>query len=410
MTDSFVTRCPYCRTRLRVSDEQIRVAGGLVRCGTCLQTFDALEHLQDGKQRARSVEMDELLIHDGLNLNELGLDDLNLDEELAQIEAQEQVFSKELLSLSQQIQGEDEASPKSNAYDESWAEALLREEEGLAKADTKDEANYREEYTGSLQTEPTILGSLHNKDEPIRELTLDPLEDEAPSSSALWLPHRPSRDAQPNESAKPAALLPLRADPADFRKSSLRRPLLGVEADLVAEPSSEEDAPFVIERRPSVRGKVLWGTGCLLALLLLFGQYLFFRFDTLSQQPSYRPLLGGLCSVIGCTLPGRSDIRQIRSSNLVVHSHPELTDALVVDVILYNSATYAQPFPLLELEFSNLAGRPTAKRRFAPPQYLVGEMQGKLQMPPQIPIHIALEIADPGAEAVNYSLSVLPAP
>jgi len=407
MTDSFVTRCPHCRTRLRVSDEQIRVAGGLVRCGTCLQTFDALEHLQNGRPRADSAEMDGMLIHDGLDLDDLGLDDLNLDEELAQIEAQEQAFSKELLSLSQQIQGEDKTRSKPSEDDEAWAEALLREEEGQADSEEDDAPDY---LGHAEHPEPPQALSLRKKEQEGRALTLDPLEDEVPSASALWLPQKPSRDAQGGEAAKPAEPLLLRADPADFRKSPLRRPLLEEDEDLAAPFEEEEKTPFAGERLSPARKQLLWVSGCLLALLLLFGQYLFFRFDALSQQPSYRPLLGGLCSVIGCTLPGRSDIRQIRSSNLVVHSHPELAGALVVDVILYNSAAFAQPFPLLELEFSNLAGRPIAKRRFTPLQYLAGEMQGKLQMPPQIPIHIALEIADPGAEAVNYSLSVLPAP
>ncbi|WP_432766705.1 DUF3426 domain-containing protein, partial [Pseudomonas aeruginosa] len=61
-----------------------------------------------------------------------------------------------------------------------------------------------------------------------------------------------------------------------------------------------------------------------------------------------------LCPEIGCTLPSKVDVEQIRSSNLVVRSHPEFSGALVVDAIIYNRASFSQPFPLLELRFADL--------------------------------------------------------
>ena len=79
--------------------------------------------------------------------------------------------------------------------------------------------------------------------------------------------------------------------------------------------------------------------------------------------------------------------------------------ALVVDAIIYNRASFSQPFPLLELRFADLNGQLLASRRFKPGEYLGGELAGQAEMPPQTPIHVSLEILDPGAKAVNYSLS-----
>ena len=45
MTDSFVTQCPHCQTRFRVSHAQLSVARGVVRCGSCLQVFNAAKQL-----------------------------------------------------------------------------------------------------------------------------------------------------------------------------------------------------------------------------------------------------------------------------------------------------------------------------------------------------------------------------
>lgn len=39
-----ITRCPNCHARFRVTEGQIKLAGGQVRCGACLKVFSATEH------------------------------------------------------------------------------------------------------------------------------------------------------------------------------------------------------------------------------------------------------------------------------------------------------------------------------------------------------------------------------
>lgn len=83
----------------------------------------------------------------------------------------------------------------------------------------------------------------------------------------------------------------------------------------------------------------------------------------------------------------------------MVRSHPDFNGALIVDAIIYNRAPFTQPFPLLELRFADLNGQLIASRRFKPAEYLSGELAGKGEMPSQVPIHIALDILDPGPKA-----------
>jgi len=45
MSDSFVTQCPHCQTSFRVSHAQLGMARGVVRCGACLQVFNAAQQL-----------------------------------------------------------------------------------------------------------------------------------------------------------------------------------------------------------------------------------------------------------------------------------------------------------------------------------------------------------------------------
>ena len=54
MTDSFVTQCPHCHTSFRVSHAQLSVARGVVRCGSCLQVFNAAQQLLE-QRTAKTV-------------------------------------------------------------------------------------------------------------------------------------------------------------------------------------------------------------------------------------------------------------------------------------------------------------------------------------------------------------------
>ena len=104
MTDSFVTQCPHCQTSFRVSHAQLSVARGVVRCGSCLQVFNAAKQLleQAGKEPpvatplppvepAEPVEPSppRAISQKHWSATELDLDSLDLDEELARLEQRE---------------------------------------------------------------------------------------------------------------------------------------------------------------------------------------------------------------------------------------------------------------------------------------------------------------------------------
>jgi predicted Zn finger-like uncharacterized protein len=155
--------------------------------------------------------------------------------------------------------------------------------------------------------------------------------------------------------------------------------------------------------------RIFWGAALIALLLLLAGQYAYKNFDTLARGET-RPWMAKACALIGCILPPQTDIAQIRSGNLIVRSHPTRQGALVVDAIITNLATFPQPYPQLQLQFSDLNGTPVAGRRFHAAEYLAGELSGAALMPVQQPVHIALELVDPGPQAVNYALTVVAPP
>src|SRR6476661_6947099 len=44
---ALATKCPHCKTTFRVASDQLKLRGGIVRCGTCTQVFDGNASLVD---------------------------------------------------------------------------------------------------------------------------------------------------------------------------------------------------------------------------------------------------------------------------------------------------------------------------------------------------------------------------
>jgi hypothetical protein len=150
----------------------------------------------------------------------------------------------------------------------------------------------------------------------------------------------------------------------------------------------------------------LWSALCLLAVFGLVLQFAWMNFENLGRENGYRPLYAVACDIVGCHLPDRFNPAAISSTNLVVRQDPALPGALLVDAILQNSASYEQPFPDLELYFSDADDFPVASRNFHPREYLSGEMAGKTLMPTATTIHISLQLVDPGEKAVFQRLQI----
>nr|WP_314531364.1 DUF3426 domain-containing protein [uncultured Pseudomonas sp.] len=402
MTDSFVTQCPHCQKSFRVSHAQLSVARGVVRCGSCLQVFNAAKQLleqQAGKDSVAtplpvSVEPPE---QRAISLKqwtaaELDLDSMDLDEELARLEQREIQPTTEFgrhredsLSARRDSVEHDEASWSDSLYSESAADRAqvthIDEEPAPVFSPLKP-----------ARTEPSLTLELVELDDEPRpplvrqELLLEP--EPAPqrlsavSATDDLDDDLPSIEPQRKKRSEP----PMRAE---------------VLQDLTDDPLQLDWQ----KRRSPWGRRVIWLFLVVLAALALGGQYVAYHFEELARQDQYRPWFQQLCPQIGCTVPSKVDIAKIKSSNLVVRSHPEFSGALVVDAIIYNRAPFSQPFPLLELRFADLNGHLIASRRFKPGEYLNGDLEGMAEMPPQTPIHIALDILDPGSKAVNYSLS-----
>jgi hypothetical protein len=386
----------------------LSVARGVVRCGSCLQVFNAARQLLEQRASAPAPqppaatepppEAPRAISQKQWTAEELDLDNLDLDEELAKLERREiqhtqPVGADRRQHGSDRRQKEDSLSASrdtAKAEEEQWAASLFSEprDDRAQAPQPDDEPQPAKAPPGKpKRTEPSMsLEAVEPDDEPplhagIADEALDPPVTAEPVEPEPEHPERP----QPKR----------------------KRPRSGASVhDDMLQDLEDDPLHLYSQKRSSGWGRRLfWGLLVLLAAAGLAGQYVAYQFDDLARQDAYRPWFQELCPKLGCTVPSRVDIAHIKSSNLVVRSHPEFAGALVVDAIIYNRATFSQPFPLLELRFADMNGNMIASRRFKPAEYLSGELAGQTEMPSQTPIHIALDILDPGNKAVNYSLS-----
>ncbi|MBR9909567.1 MAG: DUF3426 domain-containing protein [Gammaproteobacteria bacterium] len=229
-------------------------------------------------------------------------------------------------------------------------------------------------------------------------------------ASALATPLPGSVEQAP--AGKPAAAELIDAKSADSKLDDTHAPSTQ-EAHAPINPAglvrSIGASPVELEGQPAAvnwRSHLLWACLSLLAAAALAGQLIWQNFDDLSQRPSWRYWFSQVCPLAGCELNPLLAPGLIKASNLIVRSHPQRENALIIDSILLNTASFQQPFPDFQLSFSNLQGEILGQRQFTPSEYLRGELAGVTSMPSGQPIHITLEIVDPGPDAVNYSASI----
>lgn len=414
MSELLVTQCPHCQTRFRLTPAQLSMANGYVRCGACLEVFhaaDAAAALTDHPAEPAS----EQAVAEAPNA--LGApraahaQDSLLQDDLDDPQDQESQEEPDLaaLGLDESIISEvNPDSPLGMGADEQSTPLTDLHEDFLATPPARDfgpafDHNRTGLYQRLAEDEGYSDKGIFQRDHPA---AVDP----APDSSA-----QQAQGPADDQSAPSAPVPPLPEpapglaidqdeesdDPAFSSRDERQEPALtSLQVELLEE---ELLAPPVRQRPPSW----LWTSLALLALLALPAQYLYYNFDALAHDQRSRPMLENICLLARCELPARVDISRIRSTNLLVRPHPEFPNALAIDVILYNRADFEQPFPVLEMQFTDAAGRRLASRRFRPEEYLSGELAGARLMPSQTPIRVGLSMLSPGTQARNYQLEFL---
>ncbi|WP_148864306.1 DUF3426 domain-containing protein [Marinobacter fonticola] len=410
---STLTRCPHCETRFRVTEEQLGIARGKVRCGNCMEVFNALEHSEPESPVSPSPSKPapgaDTPSSDGTGSSRFEVEDDFVFEDDPEEDAAEGNYagtktaftedelSDSFLKYDEKTSGSfgEEDDDMTSDIDESWAEAILDEDEKLSRK----RAVAPEESRPETQQPPEKTKA---PQPPEREP--EPI---APPSHARERASQetPGFDLPDDDETLDEAERPISASPRDEHDD----PLAATQRMGGAAPydNLRYEPIAVTGQRSSWARKTLWTLVILALIGLLISQVTYFQLDRLSSVPELRPYYEQGCDILGCDLPPLVAIDHIQSQKLVVRTDPQKRDTLIVDAVIVNQAGFEQPFPNIGLTFSNLNGDVVAQSVFEPDEYLSGEAGQMERMPSQTPVRISISIRDPGRDAVNYNLSFL---
>jgi len=143
------------------------------------------------------------------------------------------------------------------------------------------------------------------------------------------------------------------------------------------------------------RAMFAWLAGTIVLLLVLAAQYLHVNSIKYAQNSTFRPFLESLCPMTGCALPLVKAPSKIITINHDVRTHPNVNNALEIQLTFKNKATFTQGYPLLEIIFSNSRGEVIARRKFSPDEYLTADIQYLHGLKRNQSQDVKLKIVDP---------------
>ncbi len=309
-----ITQCPDCHSLFRVTQGQLKLAHGKVRCGACMMVFDALDHALDDEDQSPAPSQ----------------------------QPTSAVTSPENSPVAPQATGETQSS----------IDNLTQEEPLLFEPK-------QQQSTGSA-TETTQQTITTQTSEPLRAHSTTPL-------------------SEPPQTADRVPELNIRVEPLILRTEH-----------------AEETSPVQI---------LFWLVATLITLGLLAGQYLWFERATLASQQSLRAIYQTACEYISCDLGRLEGIQELRTQEVHVRPHQLYADLISLSTRIENRAAFAQPYPALEVSFTNLKSRLVSRRTFQPQDYLPVTQQGHL-LPAGVDLEVNLPLTDPGVQAVSYKVEL----
>lgn len=319
------TQCPQCQTRFKVSDEQLAVAGGFVRCGHCAHVFNASEFLQVMPGTPPVVDAPPL--PSSADDFELELPDFDPADYLPETEK----------STS--------AEPASTALPPS-PELKPEPEPEPPVAENPDIAEFQQALADALRAPKQTSRSI----EPPDATPLLPLGDpfaEADQADILHTARKPRQE-------------PVMEAPTPFPESPVM-------------PPPVREAATTNKVRPARHGALgaALGVAAVIGLFVLAAQLIYLNRTRISAElPELRPVLEQTCALLGCTVPLPADRQLLRtewSELTVVPDHPGLVQ---FTAILKNHARYPQAWPAMELTLTDSEDRVLVRKVLPPAEYL----------------------------------------
>jgi len=337
---ALAARCPHCSALFRVVADQLKLRGGLVRCGECRQVFDAIGSLSYVDSHSLVTARGEAPIGGTAVPGPAALASAAPASVPAPSLAREPVLA---------------------------APALRPSAPPPVRVPARRPALDLEEIADALSV-PTLIGST----EPDRAANRNEAPAKAPGSRIEpTLAPRSAGARSARSSTHRVTPEPSASDPqSDYQ--SLATADDGDEA--AVEPVADEldgDAPsFLLTpgQRRQRRLRWLLASGPL-AVLAVLQVGLALRDNLLETWPSLHPLLAHACSLYGCTVgwPTHAELLTIVGSELAAIPG---TDAIELNAAIRSRAPFVMGLPAIEVTLTDSFNRTIARKVFLPVDYL----------------------------------------
>jgi predicted Zn finger-like uncharacterized protein len=456
------TVCPKCALTLVVTAADLRVAQGYVRCGRCSSVFNALARLTDERQAAALQQSQEPAADepaepppDSTQSGTRTGDDDDLTDDALEFDPTRTDASAVFV--------EPPPNPQWTAATGSF-KALVAGQEPRSEppSDGQVDVEIDADFLASmLQDSPEIApeGATNSTPDtrppaatepPARPPGSSPRQVAQPSAGTSALPRRAATGG--TESAAPAAparrsaaravssvtsggAAAARAAPTAVRPAPQTRHVAPhtrpQAATAVARPSrtpaepddtaadavelTGENAVRAAGERPLARilrstSPRTWMVGTVIAALLLVAQIINHHRDELAASTRFNRPLTALYSAFGVQLTPRWDLHAYDVRQLGASVDPAGGGLITVRASIKNSASQAQPLPLLRVTLQDRFGNRIAARDVAPRFYVPHSMPPSSFLSGGQRIDAEMGFVDPGANAVGFEIDAcLPA-
>jgi len=147
-----------------------------------------------------------------------------------------------------------------------------------------------------------------------------------------------------------------------------------------------------------------WLTACAVLVLAFGAQLVHANREPLARDPALGPRVVDVYRALRLPITAPTDLAKLSVQRADVTSHPVYRDVLYITATVTNEAAFTQPLPLLRVRLDDRWGEPVGVRIFRPEEYL-RRAEPNARAEPGRAYGIALEIVDPGNEAVGYALT-----
>lgn len=412
-----VTHCPNCQTCFKVTDEQLKLYNGKVRCGRCAFVFNALNHL---------IEVEDM------SAQTLHMPPNALRQEKAEKSVEKALEQPVITATSQPPESPATEETETQAEVEMTSESPTPTAATPVAADTEavPETAPAHVDSGELDTNPFLpraalqealsgdgIGLAIESETEVTPAPSSDAQDDFDEEIEITAPDDGSNFTSPpiaetesttssSDMAQPAARpfyvepeLELDVSPAhELEEDAPKRP------SRVFKPIADLSAPEPVLLESEDRFRSVWLVGSIVAALLLLGQIVFANRTQITVSfPGMKPALEAVCRGFGCSIPLPADDTLISIESSELNPDVNQPNLIRLSATLLNRAEFDQALPMLELTLTDTNDQTVVRKVFEPSTYL-DKSHPALAMPAkaELQANLALDIGD--LKAAGYRL------